>query len=601
MFSRYKVTQPAFTGMPTQSLSILPWVWFFIKPYRTLFTVLTVNRLLRMIFFVGIQPLFIAKMIQAFENSSAYADPWIIWRLMFGFVALSVVVYLLLILCTEEAKLADRMSRGSRLLGLAQLNRLSAQWHEESDSGGKLQKIMTGSTGLSLLVKIFFQNVLNFIAGFVGTTIAIVGMGLPLMYVGLFACLMLSYVAFAWWTSIYVGRGYDRRNQLLENLVGQVYEFVNATLTVKIFNLGEHVLGHAREGEQSGYKQSSKVYALDYMRWIGLNLIGLFWMMIIVYYAVSQTLSQALSLTAFALVVYQALKVWGLLEDFTSVYSEAVEQSSSFRRLIKLLSQPVQVSDVEPTEALKVEQGAIQFNNISFAYNVKHPVFEGLELSIKPGEKVGIVGRSGSGKSTLVKLLLRFYDPIGNEITIDRQNIRTVNQDSLRQNIAVIPQDVSLFNHSVMDNIRYGRLSATDKDVMKAAEMANADDFIRKLPAGYQTLVGERGLKLSGGQRQRIAIARAILKDAPILILDEATSALDTQSEQLIQASLSRLMRDKTVIAIAHRLSTVAALDRILVFDKGQVVEEGSHAALLAKDGLYARLWKSQTHDVMES
>ncbi|RYG61445.1 MAG: ATP-binding cassette domain-containing protein [Alphaproteobacteria bacterium] len=318
-------------------------------------------------------------------------------------------------------------------------------------------------------------------------------------------------------------------------------------------------------------------------------------MLLITYVAVTQTLSQTLSLTAFALVVYQALKVWNMMEDFTSMYSEIVEQSSAFKRLTELLTQPVHVTDTVTTMPLKVEHGAIEFRNVSFAYNAKHPVFEGLELNILPGEKVGIVGRSGSGKSTLIKLLLRFYDPVGNEIIIDRQNIRTVSQDSLRQNIAVIPQDVSLFNHSVLDNIRYGRLTATDDEVIHAANLANADEFIRKLPAGYQTLVGEKGVKLSGGQRQRIAIARAILKDAPILILDEATSALDTHSEQLIQASLARLMGRKTVIAIAHRLSTVASLDRILVFDKGRIVEQGTHQSLLAQNGLYAKLWQSQT------
>ncbi|RYG61389.1 MAG: ABC transporter ATP-binding protein [Alphaproteobacteria bacterium] len=595
MFSRHKVAQPTFQGAPVHTNHILPWVSFFLRPHRRLFAVLTVNRLFRMVFFVGIQPLLIAKMVQAFENGTAYANPSIMWNLMLTFAVLSSIVYVLIIVCTEEAKLGDRTSRSARLLGLAQLNRLSVQWHEESDSGGKLQKIMTGSIGLRQLIRSYFLNILSFIAGFIGSAIALVGMGLPLIYVAMFAGLMVTYIAAAWWSSIFVARGYDKQNQLLENLIGKVYEFVNASLTVKIFNLGDHVLAHAQEGEQTGYKQSSQIYTLDYCRWIGLNFIGLFWMLLITYVAITQTLSQTLSLTAFALVVYQVLKVWNMMEDFTSMYSEIIEQSSAFKRLTTLLAQHVQVTDIAATTPLKVENGAIEFRNVSFAYNAKHPVFEGLELNILPGEKVGIIGRSGSGKSTLIKLLLRFYDPVGNEIIIDRQNIRTVSQDSLRQNIAVIPQDVSLFNHSVMDNIRYGRLAATDDEVIQAAQLANADEFIRKLPAGYQTLVGEKGAKLSGGQCQRIAIARAILKDAPILILDEATSALDTHSEQLIQASLARLMGRKTVIAIAHRLSTIAALDRILVFDKGRIVEEGTHQSLLAQNGLYAKLWQSQT------
>ncbi len=216
-------------------------------------------------------------------------------------------------------------------------------------------------------------------------------------------------------------------------------------------------------------------------------------------------------------------------------------------------------------------------------------------MEIPGGQRLGLVGSSGAGKSTLVALLMRFYDLESGTITIDGQNIGRVSQGSLRRNIAVIPQDTALFHRSLMDNIRYGRTDAGDDEVIEAARMAHADEFIRDLPHGYDTLVGERGVKLSGGQRQRIAIARAMLKNAPILVLDEATSALDSESERLIQESLFRLMQGKTVIAIAHRLSTIAALDRLVVMDHGVIVEDGAHGALLKQDGLYARLWNMQS------
>lgn len=572
------------------------WLAYFLRPHWKLFTLLTFNRCGRMVFFMGVQPLLIAKMIGAFEDGSAFADPSILWTYLTLFAVGSSLIFLLLILCAEEAKLADRIGRGARLLGLSHLNRLSANWHEQAASGGKLQKIMSGSIAIQEIVRTWFIYVLGFIAGFIGTSVALIGMGVPGIYVGLTAAMMASYLGFAWWTSIYLARGYDMRNTLLENLSGKVYEFVNATLTVKIFNLGDHILKHAKAGEQEGYEQAGKVYSFDYMRWIGLNFIGLFWVGVMMIMAIQDTLNQTISVAAFALIAYQLMSIWGLMEDFTSVYSKLVEQGSALGRLVHLLRQPIQVDDADNQKQLQVEQGAIEFHNICFSYNAKNKVFEGLELKIKPGEKVGIVGGSGSGKSTLVKLLLRFYDPSNNEITIDRQNISKISQDSLRQNIAVIPQDTSLFNHSIMDNIRYGRLDASDEDVLTAAKLAHADEFIQKLPDGYDTLVGEHGTRLSGGQRQRIAIARAILKDAPILVLDEATSALDSESEQLIQQSLDGLMRDKTVIAIAHRLSTIASMDRILVFDQGKMIEEGSHVELLAKKGgRYAQLWNMQS------
>ncbi|WP_291398139.1 ATP-binding cassette domain-containing protein [Acinetobacter sp.] len=221
-------------------------------------------------------------------------------------------------------------------------------------------------------------------------------------------------------------------------------------------------------------------------------------------------------------------------------------------------------------------------------------LFFKINLSNTAGQKVGLVGYSGGGKSTFVNLILRLYDVTDGAILIDGQDIRDVTQDSLRENIAMIPQDPSLFHRSLMENIRYGRADSTDEEVIEAAKKAHAHEFISALPQGYDSLVGERGVKLSGGQRQRIAIARAILKNAPILILDEATSQLDSVTESLIQESLWELMQNKTTIVIAHRLSTLLHMDRILVFDKGKIVEDGTHSELLAKAGLYKTLWDAQ-------
>jgi ATP-binding cassette subfamily B multidrug efflux pump len=280
------------------------------------------------------------------------------------------------------------------------------------------------------------------------------------------------------------------------------------------------------------------------------------------------------------------------------------EQIGTVQDGINTLARSPTVVDRPDAQPLRVTRGDIRFEAVSFAYgaaaSAAGPVIDNLNLHIRPGEKIGLVGRSGAGKSTIVNLLLRFYDIPQGRVLIDGQDIALATQDSLRAQIGMVTQDTSLLHRSVSDNIRYGRPDATDADMVAAAKRAEADEFIVTLAdaggrKGYEAHVGERGVKLSGGQRQRIAIARVMLKDAPILLLDEATSALDSEVEAAIQQSLNRLMEGKTVVAIAHRLSTIAAMDRLIVLDKGRVVEEGNHYALLAQGGLYARLWDHQS------
>ncbi len=285
-----------------------------------------------------------------------------------------------------------------------------------------------------------------------------------------------------------------------------------------------------------------------------------------------------------------------ILRTVTSLF----ENIGTVQNGIETISQPYAVKDQPDAGALAVDEGEVRFDGIRFHYGKDDGVIDDLSLTVRPGEKVGIVGRSGAGKSTLVNLLLRFYDLEGGRILIDGQDIAGVSQQSLRAQIAMVTQDTALLHRSIRDNILYGRSDAGEAQMRRAAELAEAQVFIPELEdmqgrRGYDAHVGERGVKLSGGQRQRIAIARVILKDAPILILDEATSALDSEVEAAIQGQLKNLMAGKTVIAIAHRLSTIAALDRLVVMDQGRIVEEGRHEELLRRGGLYARLWEHQS------
>ena len=303
---------------------------------------------------------------------------------------------------------------------------------------------------------------------------------------------------------------------------------------------------------------------------------------------------------AVATATAMALRVNGLSQYIMWESARLFENIGTVNDGMATLSKPHTILDKPQALPLKVTRGEIKFDHVDFSYEAGKPLLNGFNLNIKPGEKVGLIGRSGAGKSTIVNLLLRFYEPQSGTISIDGQNVDSVTQESLRAQIGLVTQDTSLLHRSVRDNIIYGRPDATEAEMISAAERAEASGFIPNLSdakgrRGYDAHVGERGVKLSGGQRQRIAIARVMLKDAPILLLDEATSALDSEVEAAIQESLDKMMEGKTVIAIAHRLSTIAAMDRLIVLDKGRIIEEGSHTELLAKQGLYAKLWAHQS------
>jgi ATP-binding cassette subfamily B protein len=291
-------------------------------------------------------------------------------------------------------------------------------------------------------------------------------------------------------------------------------------------------------------------------------------------------------------------QLWVFCNNALRTYSRAFGDAQD---MVKILAIESEIKDPEHAEKPRISKGLIEFNDVMFSHEgMPTNLFENLDLTINAGEKVGIVGHSGSGKTTFTRLLLRFSDIDSGEILIDGQNISHITQDDLHASIAYVPQEPIMFHRSLRDNIRYGNFKASEADIKRAAQNSHAAEFIADLPEGYETLVGERGVKLSGGQRQRIAIARAMIKDAPILLLDEATSALDSESESLIQDALKKLMQGRTTIVIAHRLSTIQKLDRIIVLEEGKIIEEGSHKDLLEKDGVYAKLWNHQSGGFIE-
>lgn len=314
----------------------------------------------------------------------------------------------------------------------------------------------------------------------------------------------------------------------------------------------------------------------------------------ILWYSGREVINDRMSIAAISGFLIYAINIAASLGGLAGLYAEFRSALGAIRRVFEILDTQPTVKDAPNAIALPAVEGGITLDHVSFSYDDKTEVLHEIDLNIKPGEIIALVGPSGAGKSTLFNLIPRFYDPTEGQVAIDGYDLRTVRQDSLHQQIGLVPQETLLFGGSILENIQYGRLEATEAEVIEAAKAANAHDFITALPEGYKTLVGERGIKLSGGQRQRVTIARAILKDPRILLLDEATSALDSESENLVQEALERLMQDRTTVIIAHRLSTVRIAHRIVVLDNGRIVEIGGHTDLLARGGLYAKLYNAQ-------
>ncbi|MES2990871.1 MAG: ABC transporter ATP-binding protein [Pseudomonadota bacterium] len=411
---------------------------------------------------------------------------------------------------------------------------------------------------------------------------------------------LLCYGAALWYFVPRLGKVAKAQADARSLMTGRITDAYTNIATVKLFSHSHREAGYARSAMQeflgTVHAQMRLVTAFEIVNHALSMLL------------IASTTGAALWLWtqgqvgvgALAAATAMALRLNGISHWVMWEMASLFEHIGTVQDGINTLSRPHAVVDRDDAQPLKVTLGDVRFEHVSFAYGGTKNVIDDLSLHIRPGEKVGLVGRSGAGKSTIVNLLLRLYDVEGGRVLIDGQDIAHATQDSLRAQVGMVTQDTSLLHRSVRDNILYGRPDAGDAQMVVAAKRAEAHDFVLGLVdpkgrSGYDAHVGERGVKLSGGQRQRIAIARVMLKDAPILLLDEATSALDSEVEAAIQASLYRLMEGKTVVAIAHRLSTIAAMDRLIVLDQGRIVEQGDHRSLLAQGGLYARLWAHQS------
>ena len=486
--------------------------------------------------------------------------------------------------------------RGISLRVLKHLYSLSLSYHLDRKTGGITRDLERGTNSLSSILNYLVFNIFPTAAEFAFVAIILLGKYEAHFAIITFTTVVL-YISFTLlvtnWRMHYRHEMNDHESRANSYAVDGMLNYE----TVKYFTNEEYELKQYDDTldkwEGAAVKSQTSMSLLNFGQGVVIA-IGVTLMMI---FAAQGVVNGSMTIGDLVLVNAMMLQLFIPLNFLGIIYRALKYSLADMDMMLKLLDTKQQVNDIENAKALKVSDAVIRFDKVSFDYNRDRKILDKVSFDIPHGHKVAVVGPSGAGKSTLARLLFRFYDVDSGSISIDGQNINSVTQSSLRDNIGIVPQDTVLFNYTIDHNIRYAKLDASDEEIQQAAKHANIHDFIDSLPEGYQTVVGERGLKLSGGEKQRIAIARVILKNPRILVFDEATSSLDSHSEQLILESLKEVAEKHTTLVIAHRLSTIIDADNIIVLDKGRVVEQGSHQQLLEIDGLYAHLWKLQQEE----
>lgn len=470
----------------------------------------------------------------------------------------------------------------------------SMQFHSDRFSGSLVSQTNKFVGAYERLMDEFFWNIFPVCLDIIMIIIVMLPRA-PLFVVGIIIFIII-YIVFAaiWFKKL--APIHEKEAKASNKCTGQLADSVSNIVAVKSYAREKYESSRYARYQSEWYKVIFESLKQNTKRNYFFDSVGVGLIVLIVIFMIGAQDWFGVTVATLILIVNYSQNILGDLWSIHSVFKSLNRVFGDAREMTEILDMKDDVVDAPDAKKLEINKAEINFNDITFKHkDAKEAIFEDFSLAIPSGVRVGLVGVSGSGKTTLTKLLLRFADVKSGEILIDGQNVSKVTQKTLREAISYVPQESSLFHRSVYDNIAYGKPGAKKEEVLKAAKLANADEFITKLPDGYETMVGERGIKLSGGQRQRIAIARAILKDAPILVLDEATSALDSESEALIQEALNNLMKGRTSIVVAHRLSTIAGLDEIVVLNDGKIVEQGTHAELLARGGEYQKLWSRQS------
>ncbi len=491
------------------------------------------------------------------------------------------------------AKVAMHAVRKLAYLTFIHMHELSLRFHLERKTGGLTRVLERGRTGIETIVRMVILQLAPTIVE-LGLLMAVLLWQFDWRYA---LVTLATVVVYMYYTYIATEWRIEIRRKMNDSDTEANTKAIDSLLnyeTVKYFSAEDREATRYDKSMERYERASVKTYTSLAVLNTGQAVIftfGLSATMMMCAIGVrngTNTVGDFVMINAMMIQLYQPLNFMGM------VYREIKQAIIDIEKMFGVLGRNPEVKDLPGAQPLQVSSGVVRFDNVQFSYDPERPILKGLSFEVPAGKTVAIVGPSGAGKSTISRLLFRLYDVSGGQITIDGQNIRNITQDSLRASIGMVPQDTVLFNDTIRYNIRYGRWDATNAEVEEAAAMAQIDDFIRRSPHGYETEVGERGLKLSGGEKQRVAIARTILKGPPILVLDEATSALDSHTEQEIQDELEKVSRNRTSLVIAHRLSTIVGADEIIVLDQGRIVERGTHSRLLAANGLYASMWNRQ-------
>lgn len=489
-------------------------------------------------------------------------------------------------------KMIPRMRQKITDDAFSKLLEQSHHYYQNNFSGSLTNKVSDLSSNVPEIIQIIVDR---FFAHFLALAVAV----FTLWQVSAkFALIVLVWTALFVLASMLLAKKLQRLSanwsELASTITGKLVDALSNILSIRLFARKKQEREFLDKTLTETVQAERKLQWTYFWIWVGYGYSFVLVQGIVLYLLITGRQEGVISVGDFALVLGINIGIVDSLWEFTKIIAEFTKSIGKSAQALVTITAPIEIQDAKDAIDLKVQNGEIIFDKVQFTYSGDEPLFENKSIIISPGQKVGLVGYSGSGKSTFVNLILRLFDLNSGQILIDNQNIAQITQDSLHEAIGMIPQDPSLFHRTLLENIRYGLANASFEEVIKAAKRAHAHEFIETLPLGYESLVGERGIKLSGGQRQRIAIARAMLKNAPILILDEATSQLDSITEKYIQESLWDLMQGKTTLIIAHRLSTLLHMDRILVFERGKIVQDGTHKSLLEEQGLYKTLWDAQ-------
>ena len=476
---------------------------------------------------------------------------------------------------------------------LQHLHQLSLRFHLERNTGGISRDMERGAQSISSILNYLVFNIVPTAAEFLLVAAILLSQYDNHFAITVFATVFF-YIGFTFMVTEWRMHYRFEMNALDSSANGKAMDSLMNYETVKYFNNEAHEIRRYKEDmsgwEEAAVKSQSTMSMLNF----GQGAIIAIGVTIVMIYAANGVVDKQLSLGDLVLINTMMLQLFLPLNFLGIIYRSLKYALADMDMVLKLLKKPLEITDAEQASELEIKQATVEFNHVSFAYNESRQIIRDISFKVPAGKKFAIVGPSGAGKSTLARLIFRFYDTTGGDIKISGQSIKQVTQHSLRKQIGIVPQDTVLFNDSIFYNIQYASPDATREEVIQAAKMADIHDFISNLPEGYETVVGERGLKLSGGEKQRVSIARVLLKNPPILVFDEATSSLDSKSEKNILSALNQIAQNKTTLVIAHRLSTIVDADEILVLEHGEIKEQGSHDQLLEVNGIYASLWAIQ-------